>query len=484
MASHAITSCCVRATWVGMFVAVGAAAGQSPLWERQFGTSRHELLRAGAPDGAGGLFVGGGTFGHLGGVNAGRLDAWLARYNDSGDQIWVRQFGTSVDDGLEAIAADSTGGAFVGGFTDGDLGGTSAGDRDAWLARYDSDGDQVWIVQRGSVGFDGIARIAPDGSGGVFVCGYTSGDIGGSNAGDFDAWIARYDEHGRELWIRQLGTGYFDIAQAIAFDGSGGAYVTGSTSHHLGGVNRGLSDVWLARYGASGEQIWIRQFGTQSSEAPFGIAVDASANVYLGGLTTGAFYPGVRTGGADAWLSKFDGAGNQIWIRQFGTDADDAVRGVATDAFGGVFVCGETHGNLGGLNIGMADAWLARFDDQGRQVWLRQFGTTVTDAAQVIVTDFDGRLYLGGSTEGDLAGPGAGDGDVWIARWTTDSSCYPDCDQSTGPGVLDIFDFLCFGNRFTAGDPYACDCDTSTGPGICDIFDFLCFGNAFSAGCP
>lgn len=63
------------------------------------------------------------------------------------------------------------------------------------------------------------------------------------------------------------------------------------------------------------------------------------------------------------------------------------------------------------------------------------------------------------------------------------STCYPDCDTSTGPGILDIFDFLCFGNRFTAGDPYACDCDTSTGVGICDIFDFLCFGNAFNAGC-
>lgn len=65
-----------------------------------------------------------------------------------------------------------------------------------------------------------------------------------------------------------------------------------------------------------------------------------------------------------------------------------------------------------------------------------------------------------------------------------DPPCYADCDTSTGPGVLDILDFLCFGNRFAANDPYACDCDTSTGPGICDILDFLCFGNAFSAGCP
>ena len=62
--------------------------------------------------------------------------------------------------------------------------------------------------------------------------------------------------------------------------------------------------------------------------------------------------------------------------------------------------------------------------------------------------------------------------------------CYADCDTANGRGILDIFDFLCFGNKFAQNDPYACDCDTTTGPGVCDVFDFLCFGNEFEAGCP
>ena len=75
--------------------------------------------------------------------------------------------------------------------------------------------------------------------------------------------------------------------------------------------------------------------------------------------------------------------------------------------------------------------------------------------------------------------------EAWVAYLgLAKAACYADCDISTGTGILDIFDFLCFGNRFAANDPYACDCDTSTGPGVCDIFDFLCFGNAFEAGCP
>ena len=66
---------------------------------------------------------------------------------------------------------------------------------------------------------------------------------------------------------------------------------------------------------------------------------------------------------------------------------------------------------------------------------------------------------------------------------TQGSGCYADCTTSTGVGVLDIFDFLCFQDSFVNGEPYACDCNTSTGP-VCDIFDFLCFQDAFVAGCP
>lgn len=63
-------------------------------------------------------------------------------------------------------------------------------------------------------------------------------------------------------------------------------------------------------------------------------------------------------------------------------------------------------------------------------------------------------------------------------------ACYADCDTSTGTGILDIFDFLCFQSAFVTLDPYACDCDTTTGIGICDIFDFLCFQSHFVSGCP
>ena len=65
-----------------------------------------------------------------------------------------------------------------------------------------------------------------------------------------------------------------------------------------------------------------------------------------------------------------------------------------------------------------------------------------------------------------------------------ESTCYADCDQTTGIGGLDIMDFVCFQTRFVSQDPYACDCDISTGPGVCDLIDFICFQSAFVSGCP
>ena len=76
--------------------------------------------------------------------------------------------------------------------------------------------------------------------------------------------------------------------------------------------------------------------------------------------------------------------------------------------------------------------------------------------------------------------PGTAD-DIW-GLYLLDV-CYADCDRQSGRGVLDIFDFLCYGNKFAMNDSYACDCDLTTGAGVCDIFDFLCFGNEFNAGC-
>jgi predicted outer membrane repeat protein len=62
------------------------------------------------------------------------------------------------------------------------------------------------------------------------------------------------------------------------------------------------------------------------------------------------------------------------------------------------------------------------------------------------------------------------------------SPCYPNCDGSTVPPILNVLDFNCFLNRFSAADPYA-NCDGSTVPPMLNVLDFNCFLNRFSLGC-
>ncbi len=152
--------------------------------------------------------------------------------------------------------------------------------------------------------------------------------------------------------------------------------------------------------------------------------------------------------------------------------------GVFDDGRGRALYVGGSFSYAGGiLALG-----IARWDGQswealGQGLWNTPTGPSADSLA--VFDDGSGpALYVGGSFYEAGGIPARS-----IARWKC-NRCYPDCDQSTGPGVLDIFDFLCFGNLFAAGDPYACDCDLTGGPGVCDIFDFLCFGNAFSVGCP
>jgi len=73
-------------------------------------------------------------------------------------------------------------------------------------------------------------------------------------------------------------------------------------------------------------------------------------------------------------------------------------------------------------------------------------------------------------------------GGFWVGL-QPNTTCYANCDDSTGLPLLNVNDFVCFQNRFAAGDPYA-NCDGSTTPPVLNVNDFLCFVNQFAIGCP
>ncbi len=390
------------------------------LWLLQFGSSDLEGATTAAPDDAGGVFVGGGTHGSLGGPSAGDLEAWFARYDGAGNQLWIRQLGTPLADLARASAADGAGGLFVGGDSTGSLGGPSAGGRDAWLARYESAGNPLWILQLGTSADESLLAAASDGAGGVVVAGTTSGDLGATNAGLTDVWVARYDGAGSRLWLVQFGTTADDAARAVAPDGVGGVFVGGETEGSLAAPNAGAADAWLARHDGAGNRPWLVQFGTDARDSLAAAAPRAGGGVFVAGETEGSL-AGPNAGESDAWLARFDAAGNSTWQRQLGTSARDLLTSAVSDAVGGVYVGGGTLGGLWGPSSGNSDAWLARYDDVGNETWLRQLGTGGDERLDAAAPDGAGGVYTGGFTDANLGGAHIGGNDVWLARFA--ASC-------------------------------------------------------------
>ncbi len=393
-----------------------AAVAQNQVWLRQFVTGSNEACWGAAPNGSGGVYLAGSTDGSLGAANAGGFDAWLARYGSAGNQIWIRQLGTGSTDIANAASADGTGGAFACGSSDAGLGGPSAGNSDAWVARYDGSGNQSWIRQIGTSTSDVAVASASDGSGGVYVAGRSNGSLGGPNLGSFDAWLARYDGAGNQTWIRQLGSNLFDGVSAAAPDGAGGVFVSGYTDGILGGPAAGQGDAWLARYDNAGNQTWIRQLGSSAFDGIAAAAPDGTGGVFVGGDTYGNL-GGANAGNKDAWLARFDSAGNQAWIVQFGTAGDDYTKAAAADGSGGVHLCGWTADSLGGPTAGARDIWLANHDSAGNQSWILQLGSSGIDQAFAIAPDGIGGVYVSGDTDGNLGGQNPGGSDVWLARY-------------------------------------------------------------------
>ena len=104
--------------------------------------------------------------------------------------------------------------------------------------------------------------VSADGLGNVYISGYTYGSLGGPNAGSDDAFVSKYDAAGTLQWTRQLGTSAIDRSYGVSADGLGNVYISGYTSGSLGGPNAGGNDAFVSKYDAAGTLQWTRQLGT------------------------------------------------------------------------------------------------------------------------------------------------------------------------------------------------------------------------------
>jgi hypothetical protein len=143
-------------------------------------------------DGFGNAYVSGQTMGSLGGPNAGEQDNFLAKYDAAGNQLWIRQAGTSGQDSISTSWIDSAGNVYQAMHTRGALGGAHQGESDIVVVKYDPSGTIRWATQIGTIAGDGAGGgIWGDAAGNLYIAGATSGSLGGPNAGGADAVLIK-----------------------------------------------------------------------------------------------------------------------------------------------------------------------------------------------------------------------------------------------------------------------------------------------------
>lgn len=235
------------------------------------------------------------------------------------------------------------------------------------------------VIQDGSLdgtntGFDSASSIVIDANGNMYIAGSCIGTIADADPTD-TGWlcVVKYSASGVRLWSTQFGAGNVNSLTAIALDGNGNVYAAGR-GRITGLPYAGLTDAFVVKFDPNGVKQWARQFGSDRDEALWGMAVDRQANVVVVGSTNGSL-PGNTNLGSfyDAFVAKFDTNGNQLWINQFGPSivSDDA-RAVVTDAAGNIFVAGEAPEIVNGsLYGGPISGFVAKFNPAG----VRQFLT-------------------------------------------------------------------------------------------------------------
>lgn len=411
-------------------------------WIRQLGSVDYDTATGLAVDDQGYIYITGSTQGILEGENrsenlevwqakyegqdAGSCDPWLAKYDRQGNQLWVEQLCTSSDDYSLGIAINSKDYLYLTGITSGgEIDPKTEEHITAWIAQYTLEGKQIWLRRLSCPGDSYAHGIVANSEGYAFVTGYTCGllEPQGTKLGDYDAWIAKYDPDGNQVWLRQFGSTSSDYARGIAIDGQNFIYLTGYTSGLMeeNVKHPGECDAWVAKYDPDGNPVWVKQFGSSDHEVATGIVTTDDRCIYLTGYTSGRLEGGGGAlGETDAWLTRYDSNGARLWIKQLGTSHADYAYGVTTDENGFVYVTGSTAGVLegGGGHLGENDAWVAKYDEDGNQLWIKQLGTKEPDTSQAIATDRWGGIYLTGTTSGALEGGGGqiGGMDAWVAR--------------------------------------------------------------------
>lgn len=234
-------------------------------------------------------------------------DIFLARYSPNGKLTWAISAGGPKDEGDAFVSFDRWCNIFLyGSFSDTCFFGApptqtdtifSRGDLDLFVAKYDSSGRFLWVRSGGGIYDDRITAATTDSSGNVIFTGSVSPSAlfgqGEANEtllpgyGETDIFIAKYDDNGNFLWVKEAGSATYETGWDVTVDHDSNILVTGyfSRSITFDGCPDTLisSQLWsqslfLAKFAPDGTCLWARQSYGDDHGSCEGLKVDVFDN--------------------------------------------------------------------------------------------------------------------------------------------------------------------------------------------------------------
>ena len=397
-----------------------------------------------------------------GGSNDQATNAFAAKLNAAGTAfLWAANFGNfDFSDSATALAVDASANVYVTGWTGpmnsgpppfpttaGAIQPTSGGGSDAFMTKFDTNGNMLYSTYIGGSGDDRADGIAVDSLGNVYISGKTaspnfpvSKPFQSALHGSSDAFVTVLNPQGSAfIYSTYIGGSSDDAATAIAVDAAGNAFVTGTTSsadfptsNPIQGTAAGKSDGFVLKLNPSGSALaYSTYLGGNGDDTPRGIAVDSSDGAYVTGTTNStnfpiaAAYQAALHGGVDAFVTKINAAGTLLaYSTYLGGGSDETNGGIWCEekpTCGGITVNGAGNAYVTGLTAspdfpqvkslqglkGITDAYIVEFSANGSTLlYSTLMGGSIGDdspssafSSGSAVAYLNGNLYVGGLTD-------------------------------------------------------------------------------------
>lgn len=226
--------------------------------------------------------------------------------------------------------------------------------------------------------------------------------------------------------VNQQASSGTTTAQSTAVDASGNVYVIGNATGDFGNqINQGTQDSYLTKYDSAGHVVWQKLLGSGGTANAYGLALDPSGGVVVTGASTAQLMTtSVSNGNNDSFVARYDANGEQTWIKQIQTLATNQSNAVSIDASGNIYIGGSVSGGVigaGQVAQGKGDAFLVKLDSKGKVLSESQFGTSGADSVAATATDSSGNLFVASTQNGHAVLSKYANGDITSApTWTQD----------------------------------------------------------------